>query len=182
MNEQELRNQQAEIANVCIVNALRLPDKLKSNIAEKILQHVCYSDKFKKRILQRMLITTLADPESYRKFKEELNNPTPMTRPELIQFMQAHPLITASRLAEAVGVSRQMMSQILACKKNLTPELGRKCGEVLRGYGWSAPIPRSKIWDLVDKANPHLRFDTTQTDGGNLLKAKTPIKLSDDAC
>jgi transcriptional regulator with XRE-family HTH domain len=176
MNEQELRNQQAEIANVCIVNALRLPDKLKSNIAEKILQHVCHSDKFKKRISQRMLIKTLADPESYRKFKEELNNPAPMTRPELIQFMQTHPLITASRLAEAVGVSRQMMSQILAEKKNLTPELGEKIRKVLKRYDGLNQIEAQETVNTLNAL-----FTPTRTDGGNLIKAKNQIKLSDEA-
>ena len=95
-------------------------------------------------------------------------NPTPMTRPELIQFMQAHPLITASRLAEAVGVSRQMMSQILAEKKNLTPELGDKIRAELMRYDGTGELMTQDEWiDQIDR----FRFDDPiqpiDNDGGN---------------
>jgi hypothetical protein len=40
----------------------------------------------------------------------------------------------------------------------------------------------SEKWDRIKWGNTSSHtFTPTRTDGGNLLKAKTPIKLSDDA-
>jgi DNA-binding XRE family transcriptional regulator len=95
-------------------------------------------------------------------------NPTPMTRTELIQFMQAHPLITASRLAEAVGVSRQMMSQILAEKKNLTLELGKKIRVELMRYDGNGQLMTQDEWiDQIDRFRFDEPIQPIDNDGGN---------------
>jgi hypothetical protein len=40
----------------------------------------------------------------------------------------------------------------------------------------------SEKWDKIKWGNtPSTTFTPTRTDGGNLIKAKNPIKLSDDA-
>ncbi len=57
-----------------------------------------------------------------------------MTRPQLLAFLESHPLINKAKLAGLCGVSRSMLSQVITGDRPMPQRLGEKIRVELMRY------------------------------------------------